>query len=107
MAVDHSEHAGSRFKGGEVGWMEREGGTTDWCRAVAEIGFSLDETSEVSPVVTRPEGVFLVQLMAVQPALQRTFESVRSELEKKEQSRLRRKLEAEFHQEIAGRYPAQ
>jgi hypothetical protein len=65
LSVDHSEHAASRYKGGVVGWLEREGGMDAWSKAVAEIAFSLKEPGEVSAVTARPEGVFLVRYMAL------------------------------------------
>ena len=35
LAVDYSEHAATRFKGGVLGWIDREGGSTDWSRVMA------------------------------------------------------------------------
>jgi hypothetical protein len=106
LAVDHSEHAATRFKGGVWGWIEAQGGATDFDRAIAEIAFSIAEVGEVSPVIPRPEGIFLVRLMAVKPAVQRSFESVRAELERAEQSRLRKQLQADFIKRIEDKYPA-
>ena len=106
LAVDYSEHAATRFKGGVLGWIDREGGSTDWSRVVAETAFSLGNTGDVSPVIVRPEGVFLVRLMEVQPAVQKPFESVRAVLEREEQARLREQLELEFNRDIQSKYPA-
>lgn len=106
LSVDYSEHAATRFKGGVLGWIGREGGGTDWIRAVAETAFSLGDAGDVSPVVVRPEGVFLVRLMEVRPGEQRAFESVRAVLEREEQARQRKQLEVEFNQEIRSKYPA-
>ena len=100
LLVDHSEHAASRFKGGVLGWIDAKGGATEWNRAVAEMAFSIDKVGEVSPVTTRPEGVFLVRWMAHKPALQRSFDSVRAELEKLERNRLKEQLETEFRKGI-------
>ena len=106
LAVDYSEHAATRFKGGVLGWIDREGGSTDWSRVVAETAFSLGNTGDVSPVIVRPEGVFLVRLMVVQPVVQKPFESVRAVLEREEQARLREQLELEFNRDIQSKYPA-
>lgn len=96
LSVDHSEHAATRFKGGVLGWFEKEANPTDWLQAVAEIGYSIGEVGGLSPVVTHPEGFFLVRWMALKPAVQRSFESARSGLERAERDRLRASLEAEF-----------
>ena len=104
LSVDHSEHAATRFKGGVLGWLEAGKGSTDWLRAVTEIGFSISETGGVRPVTSHSEGIFLVRLMGVKPAVQRPFESVRAELERAEHSRLRAELEDQFYKAIESTY---
>lgn len=100
LSVDYSEHAASRYKGGVLGWMQRGGGPDGWSRAVSEIAFSLKDPGEVSAVISRPEGVFLVRYMALEPAVQRSFDSVRGQLEKFERQRMREKAEREFEEAI-------
>jgi len=107
LSVDYSEHAASRYKGGIVGWLEREGGMDAWSKAVAEIVFSLKEPGEVSAVITRSEGVFLVRYMALKPAVLRPFEAVSDELERAERQRLRAAAEAEFESGIKTNYSVQ
>lgn len=107
LAVDYSEHAPTRFAGGVLGWLDAGAGATAWHRAVAQIAFSLKQVGEVSPVVARPEGIFLVRWMAHRPATRETFESVRPLLEREEQNRLRQQLETEFERAIEDRYPVQ
>lgn len=105
LGVDYSEHQASRYANGIVGWFESEGGMDDWTKALAQIGFSLKEPGEVSPVISRPEGVFLVRYMAMKPAMLRPFESVADELNRAEQQRLRKAAEAEFNSKIEEKYP--
>lgn len=107
LGVDYSEHQSSRYKGGIVGWLERDGGSDPWTKAVAEIVYSLDKPGDVSPVIVRKEGVFLVRYMAMNPALLRPFESVSDELERAELVRLRQKAESDFMDTLAAKYPAQ
>lgn len=104
LAVDYSEHTPTRFKEGVLGWLDANNGGSDWNRAVTKITFALKETGEVSPVTIEPEGVFLVRLMAIQPAKKQSFEEVRSSLAREEQTRLRKQLEDEFYQGIENRY---
>ncbi|MES2659073.1 MAG: peptidylprolyl isomerase [Verrucomicrobiota bacterium] len=106
LSVDYSEHAATRFQGGVLGWIEAEGTGTGWTREVARIAFSLNEVGEVSPVTTGPEGVFLVRSMAMKPAMTGSYESVRSQLEREEQARVKKQREQEFQQEIQSKYPA-
>jgi hypothetical protein len=107
LAVDYSEHQASRFAGGIVGWMERAGGMDDWSKAVAEIVFGLKEIGEVSEVVTRAEGVFLVRYLALTPAITRSFETVRADLERQELRRLTAQAEADFFGELNQAHPIQ
>jgi hypothetical protein len=107
LSVDYSEHQGSRYKGGVVGWLEKEGGMDAWTRALAEIVFSLAKPGDVSEVTARPEGVFLVRYMAETPALLRPFESVAAEIGRLEVSRLKQQAEAHFWEEMTAKYPIQ
>ncbi len=105
LGVDYSEHQASRYQGGIVGWLESAGGMDAWSKAVAQIAFSLAQAGEVSAVVTKPEGVFLVRYMALKPAVLRPFEAVSGELSQAEQQRIRKTAESEFYQAIAEKYP--
>ena len=105
LGVDYSEHQASRYQGGVIGWLESGGGMDDWSKAVAQIAFSLTEPGEVSAVISKPEGVFLVRYMALKPAVLRPFEAVADELKQSEQQRLRKTAETEFVSAIAAKYP--
>ena len=105
LSVDFSEHQATRFKGGKLGWLEEGDYTDPWRRSVAEIAFGLDEVGEVSPVVTAEAGVFLVRLMDLQRGVERSFESVRGQLEREERQRVKSAAEAEFEERIERAYP--
>lgn len=107
LSVDHSEHQASRYQGGVVGWLENSTRFDPWTHAVAEIAFSLKEPGEVSAVISRAEGVFLVRYMAQKPAVLQPFEAVAGELSRAEQQRLRELAETEFENALKARYPAQ
>ncbi|MES2924056.1 MAG: peptidyl-prolyl cis-trans isomerase [Verrucomicrobiota bacterium] len=105
LGVDYSEHQASRYNSGIVGWMESGGGMDAWTKAVAGIAFSLKEPGEVSAVISKPEGVFLVRYMALKPAILRPFEAVAAELDQAERQRVRKTAESEFNGAIAAKYP--
>lgn len=107
LGADYSEHSASRFRGGLVGWLGREGNLDPWSKAVAAIAFSLGEKGEISEVTIRPEGVFLVRLVDRKSAVTRSFESVAATLKRNEQSRLRQELKAGFEEEILSRHSVQ
>lgn len=106
LSVDYSEHAASRYKNGVAGWMERGGGMDAWTKAVAQIAFSLKSAGDVSEVVVRPEGIFLVRFMTESAAVQRPFEAVAAGLLRTERLRLREAAETDFESKILSRYPA-
>ena len=95
LSVDHSEHHATRYKGGVVGWLQREGGTGAWKQAVADIVFSLEQPGSVSDVIERPEGMFLVRYMAQTPTIQKPFAAVSDMLANEERSRLRNRFETD------------
>ncbi len=106
LGVDYSEHAPTRYKHGVLGWLEQKGGADPVAKSAAEIAFSLEKPGDVSEVISRPEGIFLVRFMAEKPAFTRPFESVAAELEQSERRRMREAVEADFNASIKFRYPA-
>lgn len=107
LSVDHSEHASSRFKGGVFGWMEEDGGMDKWSKVVAKILFKLKSPGDVSEVVTRDEGVFLIRYMNLKPEVIRPYEAVKGELERAFKNDLRESLEAKFEEELSSKYSVQ
>lgn len=107
LSIDYSEHQATRFSGGVVGWLEQAGGMDSWSRTVADIVFSMAQPGDVSEVVTRPEGLFLVRYMANTPAFTRPFEAVSAELESLEMARLKGETEKAFWEGVASKHPIQ
>lgn len=106
LGVDYSEHQASRFKGGVLGWMARENAAGDaFTRAVAEIAFALKQEGEVSEVISRPEGVFMVRLVGIKAALQKPFEEVAAELERQALAERKAKLQEQLSRELTSQYP--
>lgn len=105
LSVDYSEHAPTRYKQGVLGWFDQKGGADPLAKAAAEIAFGLEKPGDVSEVITRPEGIFLVRYMAEKPAFTRPFESVSAELEHAERRQMRESVEADFLSTIQSRYP--
>ena len=101
LSVDYSQHHASRFKGGVVGWLQQSSGArSDWRGVVAGIAFGIDELGQVSEVAATDEGLFLVRLMGLKPAVKIPFESVRAQLEHEEKLSRRKRLEADFRRSI-------
>ncbi|MFP6895023.1 MAG: peptidylprolyl isomerase, partial [Roseibacillus sp.] len=62
--------------------MGSQGNLDPWSKPVAAIAFTLGEKGEISEVTIRPEGVFLVRLVDLKPAVTRSFESVAATLKR-------------------------
>ena len=107
LSADYSEHSSSRFRGGLVGWMAREGNLDSWSKAVAKIAFTLTAKGEISEVISREEGVFLVRLIDYKPGVTRAFESVAASLKRAEQARLRENIRKKFEEDIISRQDVQ
>lgn len=105
LSVDHSEHAASRFKGGVLGWVEKEEGIDKWDQTIGEIAFSLDAPGDVSEVLVRNEGIFLVRFMNQKTAVVRSFETVKGDLARVIKNRQREELEAKFKGDLIEKYP--
>jgi len=105
LSVDHSEHAASRFKSGILGWVEKEGGIDKWDQAISEIAFSLDAPGDVSEVLVRSEGIFLVRYMNQKTAVVRSFETVKGDLARALKNKQREELEAKFKGDLIEKYP--
>ncbi|WP_309380822.1 peptidylprolyl isomerase [Cerasicoccus frondis] len=79
LSITHSEDHASRFKGGIVGWLQVGVSHDKWKQAIAEIAQSL-ESGEMSQVFVKPEGVFLVRVLEVEPERIIPFDFARNAL---------------------------
>jgi parvulin-like peptidyl-prolyl isomerase len=100
FAIEHSEHPSSRYKGGDIGWLEAGKQPDAWRNAVAEIAADLETPGEISPVITRPEGVFLVRLMEHRAADHQPFEQARAEIVRQLRNQKRHAIEQAFMSEL-------
>jgi hypothetical protein len=101
LSARNTEHRGSRYRGGDVGWMEIGPSLDPWRNALLEVAAPLTEPGQLSQVVVRPEGLFLVRLVERQPARVRAIAEVRSAIEQRLKAERRSEREGRFYQEIA------
>jgi hypothetical protein len=99
-SVRNTEHRSSRYKGGNLGWIESGSVRLDpFRRVVSEIGATLTEPGQLSEVTVRPEGIFLVRLIERQPERIRSFAEVRASIEQRLLAARRSDVQQQFHQQ--------
>lgn len=76
LAPKYSDEATSRFKGGDVGWMQAGRGSYRWPEPVVQTAFRLTTVGEISSVIETEEGAYLIMLMDSRPAKVQPLEAV-------------------------------
>lgn len=98
LAVKHSAHQVSRYKGGDIGWF-KQGRDTYWESAVVSAGFALKSPGDVSDVVETEKGYYLVRLMDRQVSERKPFEAVKESIRNELMQAKRLALESDFYQQ--------
>ena len=118
VAVKYSEDQETRYRGGDLGWIERGEYPKRIEAAVIEAGFALREKGQISEVIPGTKGFYLVKLLDRQPTsvvpLERVAADLRQQLlrEKREQvasdfqRQLRDGLRVEVHAEMLQALPS-
>lgn len=73
-AMTWSEEATSRFKGGDIGWLEAGATQSRWPAEVVEAGFALKDNGAVSDVITADDGYYLLKKLDSRGAVVRSLE---------------------------------
>jgi len=105
VAVRYSDHQPTRYRGGDAGWLQPDRGDRRWPEAVTAVVFSLQETGQVSPVITTPSGYYLVRLMATQESALRPYAAVKEHIRHQLLARKKAEVEQDFYEELKGKLP--
>ena len=98
LAVDYSDDQASRYRGGDIGWLDAGSFSSRWPREVLESGFALDHHA-VSEVIETPAGFYLVMKTDSRPGSTVPLAEVAEALRKSLSASKRRALEADFREE--------
>ncbi|MGJ8649125.1 MAG: peptidylprolyl isomerase [Opitutaceae bacterium] len=101
LAVKYSEDATSRFKGGDVGWLQEGRSQYRWPAEVIESGFTLSENRELSPVIETDSGFYVIMRIDAREAVVRPLEgnffaSVQNQILKEKRAELTVQLKDEW-----------
>jgi len=105
LARDNSDHRPSRYKGGDVGWIEKSAVPTGWPVEVSAAMFALRQPGEIGPVIKAQDGVYLVRLIERQESHPSPFEQVRARVEYQFVRERAEKAEAEFYARLQATFP--
>jgi len=100
LSIPNSEHAPSRYKGGIIGWSETVPHTDPWRSAVLEIAGKLERPGQLSEVIVRDEGLFLVRLVERKPARIRDLAEVREAIVRELKAKQREAIERDFNERM-------
>jgi peptidyl-prolyl cis-trans isomerase C len=107
LAIAYSEDQATRYKGGEIGWVEAERGPAWLGPAVRQAAGALKSPGDLSEVISDFRGVYLVKLIERRDAEPIPFSAVEPALRQRLLAEKRQQLERSFAQEACGSVPVE
>ncbi len=80
LAVEYSEDQTTRYKGGDLGWVEDGRDPGGYGAEVVRAGFALAKVGDVSDIIATDRGLYLVRLADQRPAQTSPLEEVRERI---------------------------
>lgn len=100
LAVHYSEDQATRYRGGDIGWVEEGRSRYRWDPRVMAAGFSLEKPGDVSEIITTETGLYLVKLMDRRKPVVKSQESVKERIRHKILLEKRKQIEKRFFEEM-------
>lgn len=101
LVAKYSEDADSKQRGGDL--MQFDASTKLYPAAVVTAAFGLKETGDLSDLVSTPQGLAILKLTERRPALSRSLDDSRAEIQRRLLDELRNKKKKEFVDEARQR----
>lgn len=105
LAIEFSDDQVSRYRGGDIGWLDHGSFEYRWPRKVLETGYALDK-GEISDWIEADHGYYLVSRTDFRDAATLPFEQVKPSLRNKLMAAKRKEAEEAFRFKTAGMFPA-
>ncbi|WP_376690738.1 peptidylprolyl isomerase [Wenzhouxiangella sp. EGI_FJ10409] len=118
VAVEYSDDRSSRYQGGVVGWLvDQSQQRYRWDEEVIDAAFALEETGEISPVVTTASGYYILRLAELEPGrvtpLEQVADGIRHRINRERAQRfesgfverVRQSHQVEIEQELLAEIP--
>lgn len=106
LAIEYSDHQASRYRGGDIGWLDHGSFEYRWPREVLKTGYAL-KPGEISEWIETDEGFYLVTRTDFRDASTPSLDQVKSRLQSDLLAQKRKALQEEFVAATAGMFPAE
>jgi peptidyl-prolyl cis-trans isomerase C len=105
LAIEYSDDQASRYRGGEIGWIEPGRGNSRWDPAVIDAGAVLTTPGEISPVIEAGNGFYLLKLLETQPGSNVPLERVSTTIRHRLLTEKRREIEKSYLEQTRASLP--
>lgn len=105
VAIKYSEDQDSRYRGGDMGWLQAGAVDGRWDRVVADAIAALKTPGQISPVITAADGYYIVKLMETKGATVKPFAAVKDGVRYQVVQDKKKKIEHEFIEQLKSRIP--
>jgi peptidyl-prolyl cis-trans isomerase C len=100
LAVDYSEDQVSRYRGGDIGWLDAGNFSYRWPKPVLEAGFAL-ELGKISGIIEAENGLYVIMKTDFRESAAAPLNEAASGLRQKLLAQKRKSLEEDFLQQTA------
>lgn len=105
VAVKYSDDQDSRYRGGDIDWLQADTIDGRWDKKVSEALTALKAPGQLSPVITAADGYYLVKLIESKGATLKPFATVKDGVRYKVIQEKKKKLEDDFIEQLKGKIP--
>ena len=105
VAVKYSEDQNSRYRGGDLGWLQA--GTTDgrFDKKVNDAMAALKTAGQISPVITATDGYYIVKLIETKGATVKPFAQVKDGVKYQVVQEKKQKIESDLIAQLKSQIP--
>lgn len=103
IAIKYSDDQATRYRGGDIGWMQEKKSRSRWDEEVMTALFSLTEVGEISPVITTTSGHYLVKLMEVRESAPRSLAEAKGWIHHKILNDKKKQVVDDFYKDVGRR----
>lgn len=105
VAVKYSDDQDSRYRGGDIDWLQAGAVDGRWDRKVSEALVALKAPGQLSPVITATDGYYLVKLIESKGATVKPFAAVKDGVRYQVIQGKKKKIEDEFIEQLKVKFP--